>query len=152
MPKAQFGLVLPSLEEQERIRRQQREYRGIAASSSNPMKITDISLTEKPAAPTSPYELPPSIQAFDQKFTVGGIEYTWNGSFGRIFSSLEKELPIGTVRMVGGIPFYVQSIYKESRATFWNWLLMRDYRVSWTISNDHLTTEWIKDLKKIIFR
>jgi hypothetical protein len=76
-------------------------------------------------------------------FEAGGRQYQWLGGFGAIFSSRERGLQPGDVRMIGDELFYVFAV----EATRW-----RTPKVSWTQPNSRLSAEHIRELRRRLFR
>ena len=78
------------------------------------------------------------------KFTIDGVEYTWRGGLGSIFSSMEKGLKKGDLRAINGYVFTVFSVGSSE-----SFLSSRNI-VHWTtVAN--IDFDWIRNFKKEIF-
>ena len=77
------------------------------------------------------------------KGTTGGIEYTWSGGFGSVLKSKERNIPLGTVRMIGNVIFYAYS-YDYYGSGFWK------KTISW-VPQEEISAEWIRDFKRAFF-
>jgi hypothetical protein len=76
------------------------------------------------------------------KVTYGSITYNWYGGFGAIFQSYEHNVIIGTMRRIGKYNFYAHIVDKERFST---------PVVSWTLAEDNLTAEKIREIKNSFF-
>jgi hypothetical protein len=75
-----------------------------------------------------------------QWFAYDKRVYRWDGGFGSIFSSEERGVPQGALRMIAGKPFYAH--LSESR--WW-----RKGRVCWTLPD--VSAEFIRVLRAELF-
>lgn len=96
------------------------------------------------------YAIPTHTLARNLRFELGGVDYTWGGGFGAILKSYEKGVKPGDIRMIAGVPFYVYMV-EDMKFSFWPFLKNRQ-EVYWTIPNNHLSSEWIREFKKVIFQ
>lgn len=79
------------------------------------------------------------------QFTEAGRTYEWLGGFGAIFTSIEKGITVGDVRVVNGEMFYAASVtYGCGYRNPW-----RGWQVSWT--QTRLTIEKIRSIKAAFF-
>lgn len=81
--------------------------------------------------------------ATDIQFTLDDHWYQWDGGFGAILKSYERNVRKGDVRMICGIPFHVANV--------WSMGGFRKPEVCWSIPDPWLTAEWIREFKRRIF-
>lgn len=94
------------------------------------------------------YAISNRTEARNLRFELDDHDYTWSGGFGAILKSYEKGVKKGEIRMIAGVPFYAYTIRDMGIVLFS--FLKREQEVCWTISNNHLSIEWIRDFKKAI--
>lgn len=105
---------------------------------------------ETQPSPLGCYAIPTHTEARNLRFKLGNVDYTWGGGFGAIIKSYEKGVKPGDVRMIAGVPFYVYMV--EDTTFSWIPFLKKQREVYWTIPNRHLSSEWIRNFKKVIFQ
>jgi hypothetical protein len=75
-------------------------------------------------------------------FEIDDVVYTWGGYFGRMFTSREKGMKIGDVRIFGNTIFKVIDV----RSSCWGCTPT----IIWVPAMD-VTIKWIDEFKKAIF-
>jgi hypothetical protein len=83
------------------------------------------------------------IDTGNLKGTTGGIEYTWAGGFGGVITSKERNVPLGSVRMIGNTVFYAISYSYDSG--FWR------KTINW-VPQEEISSDWIREFKQAFFR
>lgn len=85
------------------------------------------------------YAVPRSVSVDRIRVVLNDVEYEWEGGFGAVLSSRERGLTVGNTRMIAGVLFHVA--HRQGRRRW------RYERVCWTIPNDAITVDWIRDFK-----